>query len=838
MQKFTTLTQPTASECADCDNFLSELIHLEGWGSISDVCGGCGTLYPHFRCEDCFGVTMYCQNCIVKGHCQHPLHHLEYWTGSYFEHRSSRDLGLQIQLGHWVGERCYRPCPAARDDFMVIHSNGIHSVSLDFCSCESAEAPFQQLLCIHWFPASSKKPCTAAMFSVLQQFHLLSFESKVSTFKFHQSLSHSSDNTGLNPPKFLHIIPQWHHLKLLKCTGRGHIRKFSLCYFGISSTKQGDCTLLCPACPHPGKNLPLDWRSVEPGKQFLYSLFRAVSKDLSDPGLSEGWAYFVEESAYKSYLSHHANDIQETDHNAINMADTKANKGLDATSVGIVVCARHGMKLVNGVGDLQKGERYANMDYLFTSALRGATIDKLNISYDITCQWHKSLYQRMMSLPQEHVSFFVPKFHLPAHVMPCQQKYSFNWMCGVGHTDGEAPEHGWAHINPIGSSTKVMGPGHHHDTIDDFFGDWNWKKTIALGSIILWKISEHQEDFEELKKSLSIKYPEQLSLWCIHLQLVKEEAQVTQSSLEPPLHPNITPSILIIDITKLGLHATDTQKAKLQQCSNTLARCIEVWTKIHVLYVPSCGKAGAPEDIPLYLPLQINHRFSCGHNLESIEFQLWEGQANDVLNELCQGLQSRAYMLKFKDCFLCGQGANTCAHNYLKNVDAKIDLSMAKYCATHHALCTLGPLLGKVGWQTALQLLVDNDIHSMSGQDNQASEACGYVVDNADDESDHGLQEAIRIEWCKVRARTHCWAEEVNLLPKEKWWTLQFLKWDAKCWAGRAEAVTGQDKLLDKGLKAYAEHQENICRRLGVSFTHTWHDMQELLAITDKVPVD
>ncbi|KAI6041778.1 hypothetical protein EDC04DRAFT_2867033 [Pisolithus marmoratus] len=719
---------------------------------------------------------------------------------------SSRDLGLQIQLGHWVGERCYRPCPTARDDFMVIHSNGIHSVSLDFCSCESAEAPFQQLLHIHWFPASSKKPCTAAMFSVLQQFHLLSFESKVSTFEFHQSLSHSSDNTGLNPPKFLHIIHQWHHLKLLKCTGHGHDPQ------GISSTKQGDCALLCPACPHPGKNLPLDWRSGEPGKQFLYSLFRAVPKDPSDPGLSEGWVYFVEESAYKSYLSHHANDIWEkstcSSHNAINMADTKANKGLDATSVGIVVCARHGMKLVNGVGDLQKGERYANMDYLFTSALRGATIDKLNISYDITCQWHKSLYQRMMSLPQEHVSFFVPKFHLPAHVMPCQQKYSFNWM---------SPEHGWAHINPIGSSTKVMGPGHHHNTIDDFFGDWNWKKTIALGVYIMSKIIEDWEDdpskpnpFEV--KEISITQPN------IHLQLAKEEAKVTQSSLEPPLHPNITPSILIS--TGVGL----------EDQHNTLAHCIEVWTKIHVLYVPSCGKAGAPEDIPL---------FSCGHNLELIEFQLWEGQANDVLNELCQGLQSRAYMLKFKDCFLCGQGANTCAHNCLKNVDAKIDLSMAKYCATHHALCTLGPLLGKVGWQTALQLLADNDIHSMSGQDNQASEACGYMVDNADDESDHGLQEAIQIEWCKARARAHCWAEEVNLLPKEKWWTLQFLKWDAKRWAGRAEAVTGQDKLLDKGLQAYAEHQENICRRLArVSFTHTWHDMRESLAITDEVPVD
>ena len=40
------------------------------------------------------------------------------------------------------------------------------------------------------------------------------------------------------------------------------------------------------------------------------------------------------------------------------MADTKKSKGLAATGVGTVDCARHGMKLQNAVGDLQKGEKY------------------------------------------------------------------------------------------------------------------------------------------------------------------------------------------------------------------------------------------------------------------------------------------------------------------------------------------------------------------------------------------------------------------------------------------------------------------------------------------------
>jgi len=40
------------------------------------------------------------------------------------------------------------------------------------------------------------------------------------------------------------------------------------------------------------------------------------------------------------------------------MAETKASHGLAATGLGTIDCACHNMKLPNGVGDLQKGERY------------------------------------------------------------------------------------------------------------------------------------------------------------------------------------------------------------------------------------------------------------------------------------------------------------------------------------------------------------------------------------------------------------------------------------------------------------------------------------------------
>jgi hypothetical protein len=44
-------------------------------------------------------------------------------------------------------------------------------------------------------------------------------------------------------------------------------------------------------------------------------------------------------------------------HNTVNMADTKSSRGLVAMGVRIIDCARHDMKLPNGVSNLQKGER-------------------------------------------------------------------------------------------------------------------------------------------------------------------------------------------------------------------------------------------------------------------------------------------------------------------------------------------------------------------------------------------------------------------------------------------------------------------------------------------------
>ena len=89
---------------------------------------------------------------------------------------------------------------------------------------------------------------------------------------------------------------------------------------------------------------------------------------------------------------------------------------------------------------------------------------------------------------QMTTKFLVPKFHLLAHTSHCQVAYSFNFTPHVGCTDGEAPERGWANINPVASSMKEMGPGTRRDTLDDHFGDWNWKHITQLGEYFMHDI--------------------------------------------------------------------------------------------------------------------------------------------------------------------------------------------------------------------------------------------------------------------------------------------------------------------------------------------------------------
>jgi hypothetical protein len=55
----------------------------------------------------------------------------------------------------------------------------------------------------------------------------------------------------------MRIIRQFRHIRMMKQAGRGNV------VGGIASTEPGGLAVQCPACPHPGINLPEDWEQVD-----------------------------------------------------------------------------------------------------------------------------------------------------------------------------------------------------------------------------------------------------------------------------------------------------------------------------------------------------------------------------------------------------------------------------------------------------------------------------------------------------------------------------------------------------------------------------------------------
>lgn len=168
------------------------------------------------------------------------------------------------------------------------------------------------------------------------------------------------------------------------------------------------------------------------------------------------------------------------------------------------------------------------MDYIFGLVLKAVAIATLLISYDIACQWFINLFKRMTeNWPDElkeekniNIISAIPKLHIAMHERGAHEAYNFNYIPGVGLTDGECPERIWAPHNILGNATKTQGPGSRQDTLDDHFGAWNWAKYTSMGTTLLRRYRNAVADrnlqrkgFEDLTASLELTDPGVVKKW-------------------------------------------------------------------------------------------------------------------------------------------------------------------------------------------------------------------------------------------------------------------------------------------------------------------------------------
>ncbi|KAK0436074.1 uncharacterized protein EV420DRAFT_1652703 [Desarmillaria tabescens] len=422
----------------------------------------------------------------------------------------------------------------------------------------------------------------------------------------------------------------------------------------------------------------------------------------------------------------------------------------------------------------------------------------------------------------------------------------------VGRTDGEAPEHGWAATNALAASTKEMGPGTHRDTLDDHFGDYNWRKVIILADTLCARLKEavkarleHVEEFIGYEDALQAEHSESVHSWrqivlsweniavtenAVHLELAREEKNI--SAVE--IRHDVSPSELIAqglqleeaqvrlqcDINALGSHSTDLQHTKVQAQDNqtTLLRTRDEdlpchWNNcIRLQRFPSISLPQHSGSMLLILTTQ--------NTIVADEWRLRLAQANDTLAALCQ-------------CY--GTKANTLFHQ----VEGKIAADVARYQRIYTALSSMSVKLNRFEWQGILHPLKNEDVRGLDQYNELTSEGhrnLAWIWKTNLQEGDKGLQEGkrllsqhpLQIEWCKSWARAQRWQEECDLLTEELHRVQVTFAYYAQRWTKRVEFSSLP------GARAYAFRQVALWSELHADAEAKWLDVQTSLDLNSS----
>ncbi|KAK7016376.1 hypothetical protein VNI00_018930 [Paramarasmius palmivorus] len=439
------------------------------------------------------------------------------------------------------------------------------------------------------------------------------------------------------------------------------------------------------------------------------------------------------------------------------------NVGYDETGKGAGLCARHEMILPNGLGALQVGERYSNMDYIVASLLRHVPLLLLILmSYDIMCQWSKKLYHRFQQLPllvrqiltRRVLKLAIPKLHILGHLLKCQEKFSLLYTEGAGETDAEGIERVWSGIGTVATSIKEMGPGSHHDTLEDHCSDWNWMKVIGLDRLLAKRLlnavkqfksqheswlefSQHQKQeaaewiraVHSFESGVSEDNPFSLPECGITLTSVRLDADNTTASEFVYFGIELEAKQLELQEDIKRTHAaTPKQLTNLVNRRTKLLRQIKRLRTLQRKYSPISLQIFATlppdklspnaEDVPLLLPSSFSDTQrqapSCVPEVVDIERRLREGQLNESLNTLRHHLIVKQRLLRYKKRNARKQGVTTRSRNLVDRQQAKVHLAAATYRTAWSAMCSL---LGKDKSEMKWRQLKEDHVRCMDELD-------------------------------------------------------------------------------------------------------------------------
>ncbi|KAF7321840.1 CxC2 domain-containing protein [Mycena kentingensis (nom. inval.)] len=471
------------------------------------------------------------------------------------------------------------------------------------------------------------------------------------------------------------------------------------------------------------------------------------------------------------------------------------------------------MVLPTSVGDLQKGERYANMDYIFLLFMRHLLpILWLIVSYNIACQWSKHLRERLATLPPalrlaailkiaEVTRFAIPKMHIKGHIILCQLLYTLGLLPGAA------------------ASTRASGPGSRADQLNDHWNFWNWLKILGLALLLRRRLDKATSELsaqESAFTDFSVEHADNVPQWVAMVDAFEADSskpnpyQATTAGLTEqqvrdrfeeeeakeaaagqfPAH-EIGPAefmtcLLDVEEDQCRVHSlallkrskTTAEKINLRRNRRTLNKSIAHIRALQAIYMPSAlvsldslklPQSTVAEMVPLLPPSALLEALrgneGCRGGLVELERQLRNAQCRSALASLRLQLHVKQRLLAYKRNHSCHQGANTRSRALIARNESKILRHSDKYQAARRAMIAMV---------------------------------------------------SIQVEWCKSYARVRRWREEVRIL-QEEWRRLSLSFAHAgEAWANCTKQVgDGVDAEQAEGLVAYAAKQAEVYHDLG-----------------------
>ncbi|KAK7052697.1 CxC2 domain-containing protein [Favolaschia claudopus] len=278
---------------------------------------------------------------------------------------------------------------------------------------------------------------------------------------------------------------------------------------------------------------------------------------------------------------------------------------------------------------------------------------------------------------------------------------------------------------------------------------------------------------------------------------------------------------------------TPTQKLDFTKRCTVLRRRIKKFREIQRIYMPSVRGVlsdgqrasfdGIADELPeatwLFMPSEIEDKRlragACAVGLPEIEGRMREGEAIEALEGVRKGLRTRTMTNRYKLRHYTGQALLTRGQGILRQINVRIHSAKLRY---RYARVAHLALRGHGAWEEKLRVLADDDVRALNeraltaeekaqnehwaeiggaiiegGIERAAGVARGegshtlswiwYTTSAGEVETDDRLEEALRVEWCKARARSG--------------------KWDSLAageWPGATEELT-------EGRRAYAAEQ-------------------------------